>query len=102
MKLGLDGYKCILLFNLKEQLPTDLQNVNEVNRECSHLAAASSVCDSTYHNGLLTKWLASGFQISFIIQTISNPTSLHPCEIQISDPHCIFLTTGMLFCEFSS
>ena len=31
-----------------------LQNVNEVNREHSRLAAASSVCDSTKHNGLVT------------------------------------------------
>ena len=49
-----NGYKCILLFNLKEQLPTTLQNVSEVNRERSRLAAATSVCDSTKHNGLVT------------------------------------------------
>ena len=30
------------------------QNVCEVNRERSRLAAASSVCDSTKHNGLVT------------------------------------------------
>ena len=45
---------CILLFDLKEQLPMTLQNVSEVNRELSRLAAASSVCDSTKHNGLVT------------------------------------------------
>ena len=32
-----------------------LQNVSEVNRERSRLAAASSVCDSTKHNGLVTR-----------------------------------------------
>ena len=31
-----------------------LQNVSDVNRECSRLAAASIVCDSTKHNGLVT------------------------------------------------
>ena len=31
-----------------------LQNVSDVNRECSRLAAASSVCDVTKHNGLVT------------------------------------------------
>ena len=31
-----------------------LQNVSDVNRERSPLAAASSVCDSTEHNGLVT------------------------------------------------
>ena len=31
-----------------------LQNVSDVKRECSHLAAAFSVCDSTKHNGLVT------------------------------------------------
>ena len=31
-----------------------LQNVSDVNRERSRLAAASSVCDSTKHNGLVT------------------------------------------------
>ena len=31
-----------------------LQNVSEVNREHSRLAAASSVCDSTKHKGLVT------------------------------------------------
>ena len=31
-----------------------LQNVSEVNRERSRLVAASSVCDSTKHNGLVT------------------------------------------------
>ena len=30
-----NGYKGILLFNLKEQLPINLQNVSEVNRERS-------------------------------------------------------------------
>ena len=30
-----------------------LQNVSEVNRERSRLAAASGVCDSTKHNGLV-------------------------------------------------
>ena len=35
-----------------------LQNVSEVNREHSHLGAASSVCDSTKHNGLVTLILA--------------------------------------------
>ena len=32
-----------------------LQNVNEVNRERSRLAAMSSVYDSTKHKGLITK-----------------------------------------------
>ena len=32
-----------------------LQNVSEVNRERSRLAAASSVCDSAKHNGLVTR-----------------------------------------------
>ena len=49
-----NGYKCILSFNLKEQLQITLQNVSEVNRERSRLAVASSVCDSTKHNGLVT------------------------------------------------
>ena len=49
-----NGYKCILLFNLKEQLMITLQNVSKVNRERSLLAAASSVCDLTKHNGLAT------------------------------------------------
>ena len=31
-----------------------LQNVCEVNKERSRLAAASSVCDWTKHNGLVT------------------------------------------------
>ena len=31
-----------------------LQNVSDVNRERSCLAAASSVCNSTKHNGLVT------------------------------------------------
>ena len=31
-----------------------LQNVSEVYRERSRLAATSSVCDSTKHNGLVT------------------------------------------------
>ena len=31
-----------------------LQNVSEVNRERFRLAAASSICDSTKHNGLAT------------------------------------------------
>ena len=30
------------------------QNVSDVNRERSRLATASSVCDSTKHNGLVT------------------------------------------------
>ena len=37
-----------------------LQNVSEVNRECSHLAAASRVCDSTKHNGLVTPLVSQG------------------------------------------
>ena len=45
---------CILLFDLKAQLRILLQNVSEVNRERSRLAAASSVCVSTRHNGLVT------------------------------------------------
>ena len=49
-----NGYKLILLFNLKEQLGIPLQNESEVNRERSRLAAASSVCDSTKHNSLVT------------------------------------------------
>ena len=37
---------------VQSQRATDhtLQNVSEVNRERSRLAAASSVCDSTKHN----------------------------------------------------
>ena len=31
-----------------------LQNVSNVNRERSRLAAASSICDLTKHNGLVT------------------------------------------------
>ena len=31
-----------------------LQNVSDVNRERSHLAAESSLCDSTKHDGLTT------------------------------------------------
>ena len=34
-----------------------LQNVSNVNRECSRLAAAFSVCDSTKHNGLVTYFI---------------------------------------------
>ena len=37
-----------------------LQNVSEVNRERSRLAAASSVCEPTKHNGLVTEGQASG------------------------------------------
>ena len=37
------------------QLPLLGQNVCEVNRERSRLSAASSLCDSTKHNGLVTK-----------------------------------------------
>ena len=33
------------------------QNVCEVNRKRFRLAAASSMCDSTKHNGLVTKGL---------------------------------------------
>ena len=32
-----------------------LQNVSDVNRERSRLAAVSRVCDSTKHNGLVTR-----------------------------------------------
>ena len=38
-----------------KQLPVTLQNGNEVNREVLSPKAASSVCDSTKHNGLVTK-----------------------------------------------
>ena len=38
-----------------------LHNVREVNREPSRLAAASSVCDSTKHNGLVTLVWQWGF-----------------------------------------
>ena len=44
----------IFSFNLNMQLLLLGQNVCEVNREHSSLSAASSVCDSTKHNGLLT------------------------------------------------
>ena len=44
----------IFSFNLNMQLLLLGQNVCEVNREHSRLAAASSVCDSTKHNGLVT------------------------------------------------
>ena len=50
-----DGYKCILLFDLKEQLKMGLQNENDVNKERSRIAAASSVDDSTKHNGIVTQ-----------------------------------------------
>ena len=36
------------------QLPVTLQNGNEVNREMLPPQAASSVCVSTKHNGLIT------------------------------------------------
>ena len=42
-------------FDHKEQLMIMLQNESEVNRERSHLTAASSVYDLTKHNGLVTK-----------------------------------------------
>ena len=42
------------LMNIKAQLLILLQNVCGVNRERSHLAAASSVCDSTKPNALVT------------------------------------------------
>ena len=45
-----DGYKCIRLFDLTEQLKMGLQNENDVNKKRSRLAAASSVDDSTKHN----------------------------------------------------
>ena len=41
-------------FNLNIQLLMTLQNVNEVNREALSPLAASSVYDSTKHNGLVT------------------------------------------------
>ena len=41
-------------FNLNMQLLLLGRNVCEVNRERSRLSAASSVCDSTKHNGLVT------------------------------------------------
>ena len=43
-----------VLFNLNMQLLLLGQNVCEVNRERSRLSAASSMCDSTKHNGLVT------------------------------------------------
>ena len=43
-----------VLFWFSQQLTIILQNVNEVNRERSCLAAASSVCDLAKHNGLVT------------------------------------------------
>ena len=46
--------KGIFSFGIKEQLMITLQNVSEVNRERSHLTAASSVYDSTKHNVLVT------------------------------------------------
>ena len=49
-----NGYECVFLFNLDMQLPVTLQNRNEVNRETLPPQAASSVCDSTKHNGLIT------------------------------------------------
>ena len=48
----------------------------EVNRERSCLAAASSVCDSTRHNGLVTKRLAISIRPSF------NSTSFYTCKTQ--------------------
>ena len=41
-------------FGIKEQLLIVLQNVSEVRRERSRLTAASSVYDSTKHNGLVS------------------------------------------------
>ena len=51
----LKGYECIFSFNLNMQLPVTLQNGNEVNREMLPPQTASSVCDSTKHNGLVTQ-----------------------------------------------
>ena len=51
----MDGHNLyIFSFGIKEQLPLVLENVNEVNREHSRLTAASSVYDSTKHNGPIT------------------------------------------------
>ena len=44
-------------------LPPRQQQQHDINREHSCLAAASSVCDSTKHNGLVTDW----YQTSFIL-----------------------------------
>ena len=44
----------VFSFGIKEQLLLVLQNVSEVNRERSCLTAASSVYDSTKHNGPIT------------------------------------------------
>ena len=41
------------------QLPVTLHNVNEVNREALSPYAASSVCDSTKHNGCVTNRLVN-------------------------------------------
>ena len=44
----------VFSFNLNMQLPVTLQNGNEVNRETLPPQAASSLCGSTKHNGLVT------------------------------------------------
>ena len=45
----------ILVFNLKEQLPVLLQNVNEVNRVRPHFRGVFIVRDLTRLNGLVTQ-----------------------------------------------
>ena len=68
-----NGYKCIyLLFNLKEQLVITLQNMSEVNRERSRLAAAYSVCDLTKHNGLVTQYIYCSCYIPFRTATFGD------------------------------
>ena len=62
----------IFSFGFKEQLMITSQNVSEVNRERSRLTAASSINDSTKHNGLVVTIGSStaASQTALIINTI--------------------------------
>ena len=53
-KTQVDWTQLVLSFGIKEQLLLVLQNVTEVNRECSGLTEASSVYESTKHYGPIT------------------------------------------------
>ena len=61
-----------------------IQNVSEVNRERSRLGAASIVCDSTKHNGLITEGCHSKIhviemldkQLSHFIKVVATKISL--------------------------
>ena len=49
-----------------------LQNVCEVNRERSRLAAASSVCNSTKHNGLVTPYIHPTYFFCKLFENVGN------------------------------